>query len=263
MQLADPVCDVSTAYNAFAPVYDKFTAAWHYERWLDRLLEAARDQNASGCRILDVACGTGAMIGLLAKRGYHAMGCDISAGMIDVARNRLSKLTTEVVVADMRSLPRFGEFDIITCLHDPLNSLLEDGELSAAFESVAINLRPNGVFVFDVITLKTHTMVAHNSMEHDGLIFMSEPGFTSSSREKALSPIAVKVFQSCDEQPIHTFTITRRHWPIAVIKDELAKAGFGKVAVLTPERGIRLSRSVDEKRKDKTVFVAELTDPRK
>jgi ubiquinone/menaquinone biosynthesis C-methylase UbiE len=56
-----------------------------------------------GQRILELNCGTGVDAAYLAERGIHVLACDISAGMLEVARRRLSssRLRTAVRVVQM------------------------------------------------------------------------------------------------------------------------------------------------------------------
>ena len=51
----------------------------------------------------------------------------------------------DVHVADMRRLPVFGEFDLITCIDDAINHLLEPEEVSDALAAMRENLAPGGL----------------------------------------------------------------------------------------------------------------------
>jgi hypothetical protein len=65
-----------------------------------------------------------------------------------------------VEVADMRRLPVLCErADLVTCLDDAVNYLLDAGELRAALTGMRANLRPGGLLVFDVNTLATYLSV--------------------------------------------------------------------------------------------------------
>lgn len=76
-------------------------------------------------------------------------------------RTRDGKVTgrADVVVADLRDLPRLGEFDLVWCLGDAVNYLQGESELSAAFAGVRRNLARGGIFIFDVNTLETFRTV--------------------------------------------------------------------------------------------------------
>ncbi len=142
-------------YDAFAPHYDAFTAHHDYEAWITTIEQLARRHGLSGTRLLDVACGTGKSIEPFVRRGYSAIGCDVSQPMLDVAA---AKLGPHVRLGrhDMRRLPRLGVFDLVCCLDDALNYLVTDDELIAALSGLAVNLAPDGVAVFDVNSLRSY-----------------------------------------------------------------------------------------------------------
>jgi SAM-dependent methyltransferase len=73
---------------------------------------------ARGSRILDVPCGSGRHTLALAARGHHVTGVDISREAIDHARRAAVEagVDVELVVADMREIPRDGSFDAAVCM---------------------------------------------------------------------------------------------------------------------------------------------------
>lgn len=67
---------------------------------------------ATGKRILDIACGPGRDIAYMRSRGFDAVGMDLSMGLLSVARGR-----GDVAQMDMRKLGyRKGSFDGAYCL---------------------------------------------------------------------------------------------------------------------------------------------------
>jgi SAM-dependent methyltransferase len=152
--------DTRVAYEALAPVYDGLTANHDHERWLTVLLGLARNHGLAGTRAFDVACGTGKSFMPLVRRGYDVTACDLSPAMAARARRRARGHGVRVHVADMRSLPVLCErADLVTCLDDAVNYLLDPGELRAGLAGMHANLRPGGLLVFDVNTLATYRTV--------------------------------------------------------------------------------------------------------
>jgi 2-polyprenyl-3-methyl-5-hydroxy-6-metoxy-1,4-benzoquinol methylase len=143
------------AYDAFARHYDAFTAHHDYEAWTTTIEQLARRHGLHGTRLLDVACGTGKSLEPFVRRGYTAVGCDVSQPMLDVAAARL-KATVRLEQHDLRDLPRLGAYDLVCCLDDVLNYLVTSDELSAALSGLAANLAPDGVLVFDVNSLRSY-----------------------------------------------------------------------------------------------------------
>jgi ubiquinone/menaquinone biosynthesis C-methylase UbiE len=90
-------------YRRFAPVYDagtRFLTLWRWRRWQGRVLPYARG------RVLDVGCGTGALLERLAARG-EAVGLDLSPDMLARAarRQRGRGSGAALVRGDVQHLP--------------------------------------------------------------------------------------------------------------------------------------------------------------
>jgi SAM-dependent methyltransferase len=67
----------------------------------------------SGQRVLDVGCGAGAFLRLVADRGAEPFGLDASEALIDLARRRLPE--ADLRVGDMEALPYDANtFDLVT-----------------------------------------------------------------------------------------------------------------------------------------------------
>jgi SAM-dependent methyltransferase len=152
--------DTRAAYDALAPVYDGLTAHHDYELWLTQLLGLAHHHGLAGRRALDVACGTGKSFMPLVRRGYDVTACDLSPGMVALARRRARGHGVRVSVADMRRLPVLCDrADLVTCLDDAVNYLHGPAELRAGLAGMRANLRAGGLLVFDVNTLATYRAV--------------------------------------------------------------------------------------------------------
>ncbi len=107
-----------------------------------------------GCRILEVGCGRGVALPVLADRLAPSalVGVDVDPVLVEVAQRRVRErgLRVRVVEADVRSLPiPTGSFDMVidfgTCYHV---SGATDGSL-AALREIARVLRPGGIFVHE------------------------------------------------------------------------------------------------------------------
>ncbi len=143
------------AYDALAPHYDAFTAHHDYESWTRDLEQLALAAGLRGRRLLDVACGTGKSFMPFVDRGYEVTACDISPAMLAVAAAKAGG-RVRLEAHDMRTLPRLGAFDLILCLDDAVNYLLDAGELTGALRGMRANLAPGGVAIFDVNCLHTY-----------------------------------------------------------------------------------------------------------
>src|SRR6266508_136426 len=134
--MTQPALGARPAYDALASTYDSYTADYDCERWLTVLHDLAAEHGARGKRLLDVACGTGRSFEPMLRRGYEVTACDISPAMVERAAARLAGWGGAAAVADMRSLPDWGSFDLVTCLDDAVNYLHDEVDLDASFRSV-------------------------------------------------------------------------------------------------------------------------------
>lgn len=161
--------DALGTYQAMAAVYDDFTAHHDYEGWLTDLLKILEPHGLSGDRLLDVACGTGKSFLPMLPRGWQVTGCDISPAMLALAREKAGDSVT-LSVADMRELPKLGEFDLVWALDDAINYLLSTKELEEALAGMCAHLADDGLLLFDVNELLVYrTFYAETSVvEQEG-----------------------------------------------------------------------------------------------
>jgi len=155
----------SDSFEAVGPYYDILMSAVPYRAWVDYVEAVLARVGAHPQTILDLACGTGKVGAELARRGYpRVFGVDLSEGMAHVAA-RTGRLP--VAVQDARALGLRPEtFDLVVSLYDSLNYILEPDELLACFRGVRECLRPDGLFIFDLNTIRA---LALNLFTQDNL----------------------------------------------------------------------------------------------
>lgn len=137
-------------YDDFSSDYDRFV------NWPGRLAAELpfieQQLRAVGARrVLDAACGTGMHALALARRGYAALGADLSPGMIARARANAAAAGVDVPF----EVAGFGElnaqvgtgFDALLCLGNSLPHLLAPTDLAAALADFAACLRPGGLLL--------------------------------------------------------------------------------------------------------------------
>ncbi|HEX5617473.1 MAG TPA: class I SAM-dependent methyltransferase [Solirubrobacteraceae bacterium] len=259
-----PVGTAREAYDELAPDYDLLTAEYPYERWLAALEELARAHGATGHDVLDVACGTGKSFLPLLARGWHVVGCDISPAMLALAKAKAPAARLEQ--ADMRTLPRLGEYDLVTCLDDALNYLLEATELEAALAGIRRNLRPDGIAIWDLNTLAQYraSFARDQTTDRDG-IFLAWRGETAPSLEPGgPAQATVDVFAPARDglwerrSSVHR----QRHWPERTVRYAAARAGLRILAVHGQHQGAVLEPELDELVHSKAVYLAARTERR-
>jgi SAM-dependent methyltransferase len=250
--------DARAAYDNLAPFYDRFTEDYAHTALVSELVALARGHGQTGERALDVACGTGKSTVPLAGLGYDATGCDLSPEMVRIARERLDG---GAFVADMRSLPRVGPFDLVTCLDDSVNYLLTEDDLGRALASIAAQLRPGGQLVFDTNTIVTYRRGFSATFTVDaGEAVIRWRGQTSpAAAHGSLCGATVEVFDPPPGRgaPRVTSVHRQRHHPARTVREAVAAAGLRLRAVRGLLPGGALSRRPSEDEHPKLVYLAD------
>lgn len=136
-------------YEHLSKIYD---AGWNQlsEKYVILLEELIDLYRINDPLILDLACGTGILVKMLALKGYSAFGIDISPQMIEVAkRNTLGVSKASFNIGNMKDFSADQQYDIITCTFDSINYLRNIDDIQTMFRGVANALNSNGFFIFD------------------------------------------------------------------------------------------------------------------
>ncbi|NJL19902.1 MAG: class I SAM-dependent methyltransferase [Leptolyngbyaceae cyanobacterium SM1_3_5] len=114
-------------------------------RPLERLLLSKLAPNA---KLLDLCCGTGQLVEMLAQQGYQVTGLDGSEAMLHYAQQNAPQ--AQFVLADARSFQLPPLFDAVFSTSASLNHIMTLDNLKAVFQSVHASLQSNGLFLFDL-----------------------------------------------------------------------------------------------------------------
>lgn len=255
-QIDDPTF---AAYELLAPFYDSYTRGFGHDRWLANLEAIAIEHGLRGNRLLDVGCGTGKSFLPLLERGYEVTGCDISPAMVEIARERAG--AADVLVADARDLPVLGRFDLVTSLDDALNYVLSDEELGMTFAGIARNLRPGGLFVFDLTALAGYRRFFTRDMAmEDGRAFFCWRGQADAAKTVPGSIVGsvIEVFSTDDGECWRRLSSrhVQRHHPPEVVERLLSAAGFELLSRRGQMTGAQIDPVGDDEHHSKLVYFA-------
>jgi SAM-dependent methyltransferase len=240
-------------YDAVAAAYDELTSGYAHGPWLAAIERLALRHGLRGRRVLDVACGTGKSFAPLLEQGYDVTACDASIEMVQQARQRAGGVP--VLVEDMRRLPRLGAFDLITCLDDAVNHLVDPDDLSSALRGMQANLAPDGLLVFDVSLPSAYAQAADAIVERGQRVLLWRL-----AREPAAGgdvDVLVDVFTARPDGLWERDRMRQPHrrYPIAEIRRLAAATGLRVLAVHGQRAGGELTDDLDEARDRKALFV--------
>src|SRR3954469_23827864 len=263
-QLQDPTC---AAYEMLAPFYDSYTREYGHEAWLANIEAIALAHGLRGNRLLDVGCGTGKSFLPMLARGYEVTGCDISPTMVEHALEAADG-RAEVVVADARDLPVLGRFDLITSLDDAINYIVSDEELGMTFAGIARNLRPGGMFVFDLTSIAAYRkFFALDSASEEGDAFFCWRGEADPDPERtppgSIAGSEPEVFVTEDGECWRRFSSRhiQRHHPPELVEGLLASAGFDVLSRRGQMTGAQIDPVGDDEVHNKLLYFARRRPP--
>lgn len=141
------------SYKDLSELYDKLIYEdINYDLYCNTILSICDELKIDSDDYLDLACGTGNISVLLGKKFKNVFLVDLSEDMLMKAWNKMkeNKIASKIVCQDMSELSLNRKFDLITCMLDSTNYLIEDEDLSQYFLGVKNHLKDNGVFIFDI-----------------------------------------------------------------------------------------------------------------
>ena len=221
-----------SAYESLAASYDALTYDIPYERILTFWQKLCARQKADVRTVLDLACGTGSLSVLLAKRGYRVLGVDLSEDMLAEADQKAAAMEGNrpfFVCQPMQRLRLPETVDAVICCLDSINYLRKPTYCQKTFRRVYDALTHGGVFVFDINTPQKLRAL-------DGQVFLDETDDTycvwraQFAEKKRLCFYGMDIFQREGEHWLRSF---EEHVEYAYEPEELTAwlydAGFTDV----------------------------------
>lgn len=101
--------------------------------------------------VLELGCGTGRVLLELARAGAETVGIDLSAAMLECARERAiaEDLNITLALADLRSFDLGRTFELVIMPFNVLNHLLDDDSLERTLNTIARHMTPDARLVID------------------------------------------------------------------------------------------------------------------
>ncbi len=129
-------------YDGQAEWYDAFASADVFTTARQAAVSLLGDGPG---RCLDLGCGTGRAVPLLAAAGWSVVGTDVSADQLALAQEHAGEFAEQLLLADAHALPFDGEsFDGVVSIltHTDLD------DLTGAFREVQRVLKPGRTFAY-------------------------------------------------------------------------------------------------------------------
>lgn len=139
-------------YEDFAYFYDYLMRDVDYDGWFDYIQQILKLNDFMPESVLELACGTGNMSIRMAKMGLDVTAVDMSADMLNIAEQKAVQNGVDIrfIQQDITQLEVHKPFDLILCLCDSINYILEHEKIEQLFRRVKESLDNNGIFIFDI-----------------------------------------------------------------------------------------------------------------
>ena len=156
------------SYTDFAAIYDRLILEdIDYSAIADYIESTFARLGKKPELVCDLACGTGTLTDILAKRGYDMIGIDLSTEMLDIARTKNPEIL--FLNQDMREFELYGTVDALLCMTDSLNYIPDAEDLFSIFKAAkTCYLNPDAPFIFDLNSpYKLKTVLGDNTFTYD------------------------------------------------------------------------------------------------
>jgi len=129
-------------------------------------------------KVLDLCCGIGRISSELARRGFAVTGVDLTAAMLETAREDASYegLDIEYVQADARSFIRSGFFDTAVNLYISFGYFENPADDLLVARNVFESLKPGGSFIIETLgkELAVRNFIPGECFERAGFTVLTE-----------------------------------------------------------------------------------------
>ena len=157
------------AYHNLAVSYDRLTNDVDDEATVAFYYEILKREGLKPRTCVDLACGTGSVTAILAKKGLRVIGVDLSEEMLTVAQQKAMELENmpRFICQPLQELWLPRGVDMAVCALDSLDYITDPDDCAEAIRRVYKALNPGGIFIFDVNTPEKLRAM-------DGQVFLDE-----------------------------------------------------------------------------------------
>jgi len=216
-------------FDSVAPYYDHLMAQIPYVQWVDYVEVLLDRHRIKANKVLDLACGTGSVGREMLRRGYRVWGVDLSEPMVRRCTATAPPMPAAVMDAGQLGI-KAESLELVVCLYDSLNYILEPAGLQCCFDRVCEALRPGAALVFDLNTpraLQIGLFTQGNLRTPDPLQYSWKAHWDEAT---GLCRVDMWFQWHGDGEPVEFTEIHyQRAYPDHQVRAMLAQAGFPKV----------------------------------
>ena len=182
-------------------------------------------------KILDLCCGLGRISTELARRGFSVTGVDLSATLLNTAREDAAaeNLEIEYIEADARSFKRLRFFDMAINLYSSFGYFDDPSDDRLLLQNVYESLKPGGSFIIETLgkEIAVRDFTTGEWFERDNYTVLTE--YEAVDSWSYLKNRWV-LMQISGESPLHHTkaekTFTQRLYAASELRSMFFEAGF-------------------------------------
>ena len=182
-------------YQDVAENYDRYLEVMyahddHHEHFQEFYLNLARKYGSGG--VVDVACGTGAVLRYLAERGIDVDGTDLSEAMCRVSGEKAKALglSLNIIPADMTKFSSGRKYSLAIIARSGFMHLPDQELQIAALKNLREQLLPDGILTLNTFDPWPPIQAAQMQTSPEDYSFRLEYVNGSGNREKIYTAIA-------------------------------------------------------------------------
>ena len=226
------------AYENLAASYDRLTNDVDYEATVDFYWQILAREGLSPRTAVDLACGTGSVALLLAKKGLQVIGVDLSEDMLCQANQKAQEQDLQVMFLQqpLQRLRLARGVDLAVCALDSMDYITNPEDCREAIARVYRVLNPGGCFIFDVNTPeKLRAMDGQVFLDEDDDVYCVWRG--EFEEETNVCSYAMDLFQRRGDVWVRSFEEHREYaYSAQQLIGYLRQAGFTAIEVYADRR---------------------------
>lgn len=226
------------AYEALAASYDRLTNDVDYEATVEFYQQILDREGLKPRTAVDLACGTGSVAAILARKGLEVLGVDLSEEMLTQAVQKVQDMEhpPRFICQPLQELKLARGVDLAVCALDSLDYILNPADCAQAIRRVYKALNPGGIFIFDVNTPeKLRAMDGQVFLDEDEDVYCVWRG--EFDEESNICSYGMDLFQRHGNLWQRSFEEHREYaYSQEQLVEYLKDAGFGGIAVYGDRR---------------------------
>lgn len=221
------------AYHNLAVSYDRLTNDVDYEATVAFYEQILAREGLTPRTAADLACGTGSVAMILARKGMRVTAVDLSEEMLCVAAQKAQGMKNAPVFV-CQSLQRLRlprGVDLAVCALDSLDYITDPADCQEAIRRIYKALNPGGCFIFDVNTPeKLRAMDGQVFLDEDDDVYCVWRG--EFDEESNICSYGIDLFQRRGDVWERSFEEHREYaYDAQTLTDYLKHAGFTSIRI--------------------------------